>query len=172
MPLCNRMLTSRLPVVLREFTRIHRAVDPQLTVGPSGGVIASARRRELDLVPAKRFRCPERARISWGESHAGSGSGGGTKLIAFGTSAGEGRAGWRGRKSLVWVSSDPLFAEPNRPLPLISLPTAELQPGDRKKGRAQLAHRMQRQQLPWPQFSAADRARDRGPGRWLCAGEP
>jgi DNA-binding transcriptional LysR family regulator len=45
---------SRLPKVLREFTRVHRAVDLELTVGLSGGLLEALDAGELDLVLAKR----------------------------------------------------------------------------------------------------------------------
>jgi DNA-binding transcriptional LysR family regulator len=45
---------SRLPEVLREFTRVHRAVDLELTVGLSGGLLEALDAGELDLVLAKR----------------------------------------------------------------------------------------------------------------------
>src|SRR5215471_3605643 len=43
-------------------------------------------------------------------------------LVQAKTLVGVSRADRYGRKSLVWVSSDPVFAEPNRPLPLILYP--------------------------------------------------
>lgn len=45
---------SRLPEVLREFTRIHRAVDLELTVGLSGALFQALDAAELDLILAKR----------------------------------------------------------------------------------------------------------------------
>ena len=45
---------SRLPEVLRELTRVHRAVDLELTVGLSGGLLEALDAGELDLVLAKR----------------------------------------------------------------------------------------------------------------------
>src|SRR2546423_6525128 len=45
---------SRLPEVLREFTRVHRAVDLELTVGLSGGLLEALDTGEPDLVLAKR----------------------------------------------------------------------------------------------------------------------
>jgi DNA-binding transcriptional LysR family regulator len=54
---------SRLPEVLREFTRIHRAVDLELTVGLSGGLLQALDAGELDLVLAKRRPGEERGRL-------------------------------------------------------------------------------------------------------------
>jgi DNA-binding transcriptional LysR family regulator len=54
---------SRLPEVLREFTRIHRAVDLELTVGLSGGLLQALDGGELDLVLAKRRPGEDRGRL-------------------------------------------------------------------------------------------------------------
>jgi DNA-binding transcriptional LysR family regulator len=54
---------SRLPEVLREFTRIHRAVDLELTVGLSGGLLQTLDAGELDLVLAKRRPGEDRGRL-------------------------------------------------------------------------------------------------------------
>jgi DNA-binding transcriptional LysR family regulator len=54
---------SRLPEVLREFTRIHRAVDLELTVGLSGGLLQALDAGELDLVLAKRRPGEDRGRL-------------------------------------------------------------------------------------------------------------
>jgi len=54
---------SRLPEVLREFTRIHRAVDLELTVGLSGGLLQALDTGELDLVLAKRRPGEDRGRL-------------------------------------------------------------------------------------------------------------
>lgn len=62
---------SRLPEVLREFTRIHRSVDLELTVGLSGVLFQALDAAELDLVLAKRHpgedrgRLVRRARLVW-----------------------------------------------------------------------------------------------------------
>jgi DNA-binding transcriptional LysR family regulator len=54
---------SRLPEVLREFIRIHRAVDLELTVGLSGGLLQALDAGELDLVLAKRRPGEDRGRL-------------------------------------------------------------------------------------------------------------
>lgn len=54
---------SRLPEVLREFTRVHRAVDLELTVGLSGGLLQALDAGELDLVLAKRRPGEDRGRL-------------------------------------------------------------------------------------------------------------
>jgi DNA-binding transcriptional LysR family regulator len=54
---------SRLPEVLREFTRIHRAVDLELTVGLSGRLLQALDAGELDLVLAKRRPGEDRGRL-------------------------------------------------------------------------------------------------------------
>jgi DNA-binding transcriptional LysR family regulator len=54
---------SRLPQVLREFTRLHRAVDLELTVGLSGGLLQTLDAGELDLVLAKRRPGEDRGRL-------------------------------------------------------------------------------------------------------------
>src|ERR1700757_1941721 len=54
---------SSLPEVLRDFTRIHRAVDLELTVGLSGGLLQALDAGELDLVLAKRRPGEERGRL-------------------------------------------------------------------------------------------------------------
>jgi DNA-binding transcriptional LysR family regulator len=54
---------SRLPEVLRDFTRIHRAVDLELTVGLSGGLLQALDGGELDLVLAKRRPGEDRGRL-------------------------------------------------------------------------------------------------------------
>jgi DNA-binding transcriptional LysR family regulator len=54
---------SRLPEVLREFTRLHRAVDLELTVGLSGGLLQTLDAGELDLVLAKRRPGEDRGRL-------------------------------------------------------------------------------------------------------------
>jgi DNA-binding transcriptional LysR family regulator len=54
---------SRLPEVLREFTRVHRAVDLELTVGLSGGLLEALDAGELDLVLAKRRPGEDRGRL-------------------------------------------------------------------------------------------------------------
>jgi DNA-binding transcriptional LysR family regulator len=82
---------SRLPEVLREFTRIHRAVDLELTVGLSGGLLQALDAGELDLVLAKRRPGEDRGRLVR-------------------------------REQLVWVGSDAVLAEAERPLPLILYP--------------------------------------------------
>jgi DNA-binding transcriptional LysR family regulator len=82
---------SRLPEVLREFTRVHRAVDLELTVGLSGGLLETLDAGELDLVLAKRR-------------------------------PGEDRGQMVRREKLVWLGSDPVLADPDRPLPLILYP--------------------------------------------------
>ncbi len=54
---------SRLPEVLREFTRVHRAVDLELTVGLSGGLLEGLDAGELDLVLAKRRPGEDRGQL-------------------------------------------------------------------------------------------------------------
>ena len=54
---------SRLPEVLREFTRVHRAVDFELTVGLSGGLLETLDAGELDLVLAKRRPGEDRGQL-------------------------------------------------------------------------------------------------------------
>jgi DNA-binding transcriptional LysR family regulator len=54
---------SRLPEVLREFTRVHRAVDLELTVGLSGGLLEALDAGQLDLVLAKRRPGEDRGRL-------------------------------------------------------------------------------------------------------------
>ena len=54
---------SRLPEVLREFTRVHRAVDLELTVGLSGGLLQALDAGELDLVLAKRRPGEDRGQL-------------------------------------------------------------------------------------------------------------
>jgi DNA-binding transcriptional LysR family regulator len=62
---------SRLPEVIREFTRVHRSVDLELTVGLSGALFQALDAAELDLVLAKRRpgedrgRLVRRARLVW-----------------------------------------------------------------------------------------------------------
>lgn len=54
---------SRLPEVLREFTRVHFAVDLELTVGLSGALLQALDAVELDLVLAKRRPGEDRGRL-------------------------------------------------------------------------------------------------------------
>jgi DNA-binding transcriptional LysR family regulator len=54
---------SRLPEVLREFTRVHRAVDLELTVGLSGGLLEALDAGGLDLVLAKRRPGEDRGQL-------------------------------------------------------------------------------------------------------------
>ena len=54
---------TRLPQVLREFTRVHRAVDLELTVGLSGGLLEALDAGELDLVLAKRRPGEDRGQL-------------------------------------------------------------------------------------------------------------
>jgi DNA-binding transcriptional LysR family regulator len=54
---------SRLPEVLREFTGVHFAVDLELTVGLSGGLLQTLDAGELDLVLAKRRPGEDRGRL-------------------------------------------------------------------------------------------------------------
>lgn len=54
---------SRLPEVLREFTRVHRAVDLELTVGLSGGLLEALDAGDLDLVLAKRRPGEDRGKL-------------------------------------------------------------------------------------------------------------
>ena len=54
---------SRLPEVLREFTRVHFAVDLELTVGLSGALLQALGAGELDLVLAKRRPGEDRGRL-------------------------------------------------------------------------------------------------------------
>ena len=54
---------SRLPEVLREFTRIHRAVDLELRVDLSGTLFQALEAQELDLVLAKRRPGEDRGRL-------------------------------------------------------------------------------------------------------------
>jgi DNA-binding transcriptional LysR family regulator len=54
---------SRLPEVLREFTRVHFTVDLELTVGLSGALLQAVDAGELDLVLAKRRPGEDRGRL-------------------------------------------------------------------------------------------------------------
>ena len=54
---------SRLPEVLRDFTRIHRAVDLELRVDLSGTLFQTLEAGELDLVLAKRRPGEDRGRL-------------------------------------------------------------------------------------------------------------
>src|SRR4029077_14953199 len=54
---------SRLPEVLREFTGAHRAVDLELTVGLSGGLLQALDAGELDLVLVTRRPGEDRGRL-------------------------------------------------------------------------------------------------------------
>jgi DNA-binding transcriptional LysR family regulator len=54
---------SRLPAVLRDFTRLHRAVDLELTVGLSGALFQALDGAELDLILAKRRPGEDRGRL-------------------------------------------------------------------------------------------------------------
>lgn len=54
---------SRLPEVLREFTRLHRSVDIELTVDLSARLFQALDGGELDLVLAKRRPGEERGRL-------------------------------------------------------------------------------------------------------------
>lgn len=54
---------SRLPEVLREFTRAHFAVDLELTVALSGALLEALDAGELDLVLAKRRPGEDRGRL-------------------------------------------------------------------------------------------------------------
>ena len=56
---------SRLPEVLRDFTRNHPLVDLELTVGLSGWLNARLDDGKLDLVLAKRPEGDERGRLVW-----------------------------------------------------------------------------------------------------------
>lgn len=56
-------VATRLPEVLREFTRIHRAVDLELTVGLSGALFERLDAGQLDLVLAKRRPGDARGRL-------------------------------------------------------------------------------------------------------------
>ncbi len=56
-------MQSRLPEVLRDFTRVHRAVDLELTVGLSGALFQALDAAELDLVLAKRRPGEDRGRL-------------------------------------------------------------------------------------------------------------
>ena len=54
---------SRLPEVLRDFTRVHRAVDLELRVDLSGRLFQALEAGELDLVLAKRRPGEDRGRL-------------------------------------------------------------------------------------------------------------
>jgi DNA-binding transcriptional LysR family regulator len=56
---------SRLPDVLRDFTRLHPRVDLELTVGLSGWLNERLDEGEIDLVLAKRPEGDERGRLVW-----------------------------------------------------------------------------------------------------------
>lgn len=58
-------VVSRLPEVLRAFTRAHPLVDLELTVGLSGWLNARLDDSELDLVLAKRPEGDDRGRLVW-----------------------------------------------------------------------------------------------------------
>jgi DNA-binding transcriptional LysR family regulator len=59
------LVFSRLPEVLREFTRLHPLVDIELTVGLSGWLNTRLDDGELDLVLAKRPEGDERGTLVW-----------------------------------------------------------------------------------------------------------
>jgi DNA-binding transcriptional LysR family regulator len=54
---------SRLPEVLRELTRVHRALDLELTVGLSCGLLEALDTGQLDLVLAKRRPGEDRGQL-------------------------------------------------------------------------------------------------------------
>jgi DNA-binding transcriptional LysR family regulator len=54
---------TRLPEVLREFTRVHRSIDLELTVGLSGALFERLDAGQLDLVLAKRRPGDDRGRL-------------------------------------------------------------------------------------------------------------
>jgi DNA-binding transcriptional LysR family regulator len=54
---------SRLPEVLRELTRAHRAIDLELTVGLSSGLLEALDTGQLDLVLAKRRPGEDRGQL-------------------------------------------------------------------------------------------------------------
>lgn len=56
---------SRLPEVLRDFTRLHPLVDLELTVGLSGWLNARLDDGDLDLALAKRPEGDDRGRLVW-----------------------------------------------------------------------------------------------------------
>jgi DNA-binding transcriptional LysR family regulator len=58
-------VVSRLPEVLRDFTRAHPLVDLELTVGLSGWLNGRLDDGELDLVLAKRPEGDDRGRLVW-----------------------------------------------------------------------------------------------------------
>ncbi len=60
-------VSTRLPEVLRDFTREHPAVDLELTVGLSGRLFERLDAGEIDLVLGKRLAGDERGQVVWRE---------------------------------------------------------------------------------------------------------
>lgn len=58
-------VSSRLPELLRDFTRVHAGVDLELTVGLSATLYEQLDAGELDLVLAKRRAGDERGQLVW-----------------------------------------------------------------------------------------------------------
>jgi DNA-binding transcriptional LysR family regulator len=72
---------SRLPEVLRDFTRIHRAVDLELRVDLSGVLFQALEATELDLVRAGRREGQEGKGLQMGSAGSGSISGLGAQSL-------------------------------------------------------------------------------------------
>jgi DNA-binding transcriptional LysR family regulator len=72
---------SRLPEVLRDFTRIHRAVDLELRVDLSGVLFQALEATELDLVRAGRREVQEGKGSQMGSARSGSISGLGAQSL-------------------------------------------------------------------------------------------
>jgi DNA-binding transcriptional LysR family regulator len=64
---CEDFVFSRLPDVLRDFTRQHPLVDLELTVGLSGWLYSRLDEGEVDLVLAKRQVADDRGRLVWSD---------------------------------------------------------------------------------------------------------
>ena len=136
-------MQSRLPEVLREFTRVHRAVDLELTVGMSGALFQALDAAELDLVLAKRRPGEDRGRLVRRE-----------RLV------------WIAGDSALADPDRPL------PLILYPPPSISRAMALEALERAgqQLAHRLHQQQPERPQCRSIGRAWGMRPGRGLCAG--
>ena len=124
---------TRLPEVLRDFTRIHRAVDLELTVGMSGALFEALDAAELDLVLAKRRPGEDRGRLVRRE-----------RLLWI---AGD----FGARRSRSAVAADPLSAAEHQPCDGARSP---------RTGRQELAHRLYQHQPDRPQCRRSGRARN------------
>lgn len=99
-------VTTRLPEVLRDFTRQHPQVDLELTVELSSLLFQKLDAGALDLVLGKRLA-----------PGGGEGRGGPEPAGGWG---GRGQVVWR--EPLVWIGREDWAPSPGRPLPLILFP--------------------------------------------------